>query len=107
MNLESFSEKYKRNQMEVTKGIAQAIQFINDMGTSSATTPVVDREDGTDTRVIDRSQRHDEEKIEQKNGKIRAFKRKWKILKVSAFYENFYFFYFWPLFGAIRPIVRR
>ena len=85
MNLKSFSEKYKRNQMEVTRGIAQAIQFINDMGTSSATTPVVDREEGFDTRAIDRSQRIDEEKIEQKNGKIRAFKRRWKILKEELY----------------------
>ena len=28
INLESFSEKYKKNQMDVTKGVAQALQFI-------------------------------------------------------------------------------
>ena len=74
--LEGFSEKYKKNQTEVTKAVAQAYQYCNEMVGNAGTPIVQSNERVSDEDGLNRSSRNDEEKAEQKNAKIRGFKRR-------------------------------
>ena len=69
----------------MTKAVAQAYQYCNEMVGNGGTPIVQSNERVSDEDGLNRSSRNDEEKTEQKNAKIRGFKRRWKIIKEELY----------------------